>query len=47
MAGPAWVPTDRAATNVGRFMSEHGIADFARLVQPFVESFSDPPSDAG
>ena len=37
MAGPAWVPTDPAATNVGRFMSEHGIADFDRLVRLSIE----------
>jgi acetyl-CoA synthetase len=36
---PAWVPTDAAATNVGRFMSEHGIAGFDELVR---RSIDDP-----
>ena len=31
MAGPAWVPTDPAATNVGRFMAAHGIAAIDEL----------------
>ena len=37
MTGAAWLPTDPASTNVGRFMAAHGIGAFDDLLRRSID----------